>query len=103
MYWLKQKIRIKIKGYDAKVVDNAALQILETAVRTGAKTFGPIPLPTKKRKFVTLKSPHVDAKSKEHFQIHTHKRLIDIVDPTSKTIDSLTHLQLAAGVGIEIK
>lgn len=98
-----QKIRIKIKGYDNKVVDKAAQQIIETAVRTGAKTFGPVPLPSKKRRFTVLTSPHVDAKSKEHFQIHTHKRLIDIVDPTSKTIDSLTHLQLAAGVGIEIK
>lgn len=98
-----QKIRIKIKGYDNKVVDKAAQQIIETAVRTGAKAFGPVPLPTKKRRFTTLTSPHVDSKSKEHFQIHTHKRLIDIVDPTSKTIDSLTHLQLAAGVGIEIK
>src|SRR3989304_7390986 len=98
-----QKIRIKIKGYDSRVVDNAARLIMETAVRTGAKTLGPIPLPTKIRKFVTLTSPHVDAKSKEHFEMRTHKRLIDIVDPTSKTIDSLTHLQLAAGVWIEIK
>lgn len=98
-----QKIRIKIKGYDSKVVDKAAQQIIDTAIRTGAKTFGPIPLPTKKRKFVTLTSPHVDVTSKEHFQIHTHKRLIDIIEPTSKTIDSLTHLQLAGGVGIEIK
>lgn len=84
-------------------MDKASQQIIETAVRTGAKTFGPIPLPTKRRKFVTLTSPHVDSKSKEHFELHTHKRLIDIVDPTSKTIDSLTHLQLAAGVWIEIK
>ena len=98
-----QRIRIKIKGYDSKVVDKASQQIIETAVRTGAKTFGPIPLPTKRRKFVTLTSPHVDSKSKEHFELHSHKRLIDIVDPTSKTIDSLTHLQLAAGVWIEIK
>src|SRR3972149_8140251 len=98
-----QRIRNKIKGYDSKVVDKASQQIIETAVRTGAKTFGPIPLPTKRRKFVTLTSPHVDSKSKEHFELHTHKRLIDIVDPTSKTIDSLTHLQLAAGVWIEIK
>lgn len=98
-----QKIRIKIKGYDSRVVDKAAQQIIETAVRTGAKTFGPIPLPTKKSRFTTLRSPHVDAKSKEQFELQVHKRLIDIVDPTSKTIDSLTHLQLAAGVGIEIK
>lgn len=98
-----QRIRIKIKGYDSKVVDKAAQQIIETAQRTGAKTLGPIPLPTKKRVFVTHKSPHVDSKSKEHFGVNTHKRLIDILEPTSKTIDSLTHLQLAAGVGIEIK
>lgn len=98
-----QKIRIKIKGYDSKVVDKAAEQIIETAVRTGAKTLGPIPLPTKRRVFVAHKSPHVDSQSKEHFEINTHKRLIDIVEPTSKTVDSLTHLQLAAGVWIEIK
>jgi len=98
-----QKIRIKIKGYDSKVVDKATQQIIDTALRTGAKTVGPIPLPTKRRVFVTHKSPHVDSQSKEHFEINTHKRLIDIVDPTSKTIDSLTHLQLAAGVWIEIK
>lgn len=98
-----QRIRIKIKGYDSKVVDKASEQIIETAVRTGAKTLGPIPLPTKKRRFTTHKSPHVDSKSKEHFELNTHKRLIEIVEPTSKTIDSLTHLQLAAGVWIEIK
>ena len=98
-----QKIRIKIKGYDSKVVDKATQQIIDTALRTGAKTVGLIPLPTKRRVFVTHKSPHVDSQSKEHFEINTHKRLIDIVDPTSKTIDSLTHLQLAAGVWIEIK
>jgi len=98
-----QKIRIKIKGYDSKVVDSAAQQIIDTTVRTGAKTLGPIPLPTKKRKFVTHKSPHVYSKSKEHFELHTHKRLLEIVEPTAKTIESLTHLQLAAGVSIEIK
>jgi small subunit ribosomal protein S10 len=98
-----QRIRIKIKGYDSKVVDKASQQIIETAVRTGAKTYGPIPLPTRHKRFVTLTSPHIDAKSKEHFELNTHKRLIDIIDPTSKTIDSLTHLQLAAGVWIEIK
>ncbi|KXK26178.1 MAG: 30S ribosomal protein S10 [candidate division WS6 bacterium OLB20] len=98
-----QRIRIKIKGYDSKVVDKASQQIIETAVRSGARTFGPIPLPTKRRRFTVHKSPHVDSKSKEHFELNTHKRLIDIVEPTSKTIDSLTHLQLAAGVWIEIK
>lgn len=98
-----QRIRIKIKGYDSKVVDKATEQIITTAVRTGAKTLGPIPLPTNKRRFVTHTSPHVDSKSKEHFELNTHKRLIDIIEPTSKTVDSLTHLQLAAGVWIEIK
>ncbi|MDD3648153.1 MAG: 30S ribosomal protein S10 [Candidatus Dojkabacteria bacterium] len=98
-----QKIRIKIKGYDPKVTDNAALQIIESALRTGAKTIGPIPLPTRKRKFTLNRSPHVDAKSKEQFEMRIHKRLIEIVEPNSKTIDSLTHLQLAAGVEIEIK
>jgi small subunit ribosomal protein S10 len=97
------KIRIKIKGYDSKVVDNAAQQIIDTALRSGAKTVGPIPLPTRIRRFTVNRSPHVDSKSKEHFEMRTHKRLIDIVDPNSNTIDSLTHLQLAAGVHIEIK
>jgi small subunit ribosomal protein S10 len=98
-----QKIRIKIKGYDNKVVDNATEQIIDTAIRSGAKVAGPIPLPSARKVFVTLTSPHVDAKSKEHFELDTHKRLIDILEPTSKTIDALTHLQLAAGVWIEIK
>lgn len=98
-----QRIRIKIKGYDSKVVDKATNQIIETATRTGAKTLGPIPLPTKSRRFTVNRSPHVASKSKEHFELNTHKRLIDILEPTSKTIDSLTHLQLAAGVWIEIK
>lgn len=98
-----QRIRIKIKGYDSKVVDKATTQIIETAIRTGAKTLGPIPLPTRKRKFTVNRSPHVYGKSKEHFELNTHKRLIDILEPTSKTIDSLTHLQLAAGVWIEVK
>lgn len=98
-----QKLRIKIKGYDSKVVDNAARQIIETALRTGAKVIGPIPLPTRIRRFTVNRSPHVDVTSKEHFEMRTHKRLVDISDPNSKTIDALTHLQLAAGVGIEIK
>ena len=98
-----QKIRIKIKGYDPKVTDNAASQIIKTALRTGAKVIGPIPLPTKKRKYTVNRSPHIDSKSKEQFEMRIHKRLIEILDPNSKTIDSLTHLQLAAGVGIEIK
>jgi small subunit ribosomal protein S10 len=98
-----QKIRIKIKGYDHKVIDKAVKQIIDTATRTGAKTVGPIPLPTKLKRWAVLKSPHVDSKSMEHFEMRIHKRLIDIVEPTEKTIDSLTHLQLAAGVNVEIK
>ncbi len=98
-----QKIRIKIKGYDAKVVDKASEQVIDTALRTGAKTAGPVPLPNRIKKWVVLKSPHVDAKSKEHFEMRIHARLIDIIEPNSKTIDSLTHLQLAAGVSVEIK
>ena len=98
-----QKIRIKIKGYDPKVVDNAVKQIIETALRSGAKIIGPIPLPTRIRKFTVNRSPHIDSKSKEQFEMRTHKRLIEILEPNSKTIDSLTHLQLASGVGLEIK
>ena len=98
-----QKIRIKIKGFDPKVVDNAVKQIIETALRSGAKIIGPIPLPTRLKRFTVNRSPHIDSKSKEHFEMRTHKRLIEILDPNSKTIDSLTHLQLASGVGLEIK
>ena len=98
-----QKIRIKIKGYDARIVDGAAKQIIDTAVRTGAKTAGPIPLPTRIKKYCVLRSPHVNARSKEHFEIRTHVRLVEVLEPTSKTIDALTRLKLAAGVGVEIK
>lgn len=98
-----QQIRIKIKGYDAKVVDKAATQVIETALRTGAKTAGPIPLPNRIKKWALLRSPHVYGKSKEHFEMRIHSRLIDIIEPNAKTIDSLTHLQLAAGVSVEIK
>ncbi len=98
-----QRIRIKIKGYDPKVVDNAAKQIIESALRSGAKVTGPIPLPTLLKRFTVNRSPHINAKSKEHFEMRTHRRLIDITDPNNKTIDDLTHLQLAAGVDIQIK
>jgi len=98
-----QRIRIKIKGYDHKVIDKAAQQIIDTTVRTGAKTVGPIPLPVKKRRWAVLRSPHIDGKSKEHYEMRIHKRLIDIIEPTEKTIDALTHLQLATGVSVEIK
>ena len=98
-----QRIRIKIKGYDAKVVDKAAEQVIDTALRTGAKTAGPIPLPNRLHRWALLRSPHVNGKSKEHFEMRIHSRLIDILDSNSKTIESLTHLQLAAGVSVEIK
>jgi small subunit ribosomal protein S10 len=99
----KQKIRIKLKAYDHRILDQSAVQIVETAERTGAAVIGPVPLPTHIRKFCVIRSPHVDKDSREQFEIRTHKRLIDILDPTTKTIDALTTLNLPAGVDIEIK
>ena len=99
----KQRIRIKLKSYDHRILDQSAVQIVEAAERTGAAVIGPVPLPTHIRKFCVIRSPHVDKDSREQFEIRTHKRLIDIVDPTSKTIDVLTTLNLPAGVDIEIK
>ncbi len=99
----KQKIRIKLKSYDHRILDQSAVQIVEAAERTGAAVIGPVPLPTHIKKFCVIRSPHVDKDSREQFEIRTHKRLIDIVDPTSKTIDVLTTLNLPAGVDIEIK
>jgi small subunit ribosomal protein S10 len=99
----KQKIRIKLKSFDHRILDQSAVQIVEAAERTGAAVIGPVPLPTHIRKFCVIRSPHVDKDSREQFEIRTHKRLIDIVDPTSKTIDALTTLNLPAGVDIEIK
>jgi small subunit ribosomal protein S10 len=96
------RIRVKLKGYDARVVDRSAKSIIETAIRTGAKVSGPIPLPTKLQRFTVNRSPHVYKRSMEHFEMRTHKRLIDILEPTGQTIDSLQHLQVPAGVGIEI-
>jgi len=98
-----QKLRIKIKGYDSKLVEKVTKQIVETVIRTGAVVSGPIPLPTQRKKWAVLTSPHIDARSKEHFQLEIHKRLIEILEHNSRTIDSLTHLQIAAGVSIEIK
>lgn len=97
-----ERIRIKLKGYDSRVVDRSAKSIVETAIRTGAKVSGPIPLPTKIKKFAVNRSPHVYKRSMEHFEIRTHKRLIDILEPTAQTIDALQHLQVPAGVGVEI-
>ena len=99
----RQKIRIHLKGYDPKVLDRSAVDIIETAKRTGARVAGPIPLPTRKEVFTVLRSPHVDRKSREQFEIRTHKRLIDILSPTGKTIDALKTLSLPAGVDIKIK
>ena len=99
----KQKIRIKLKAYDHRILDQSAVQIVEAAERTGAAVIGPVPLPTHIKKFCVIRSPHVDKDSREQFEIRTHKRLIDIVDPTTKTIDALTTLNLPAGVDIEIK
>jgi len=99
----KQKIRIKLKGFDHKILDQSAVLIVEAAERTGAAVAGPVPLPTHIRKFCVLRSPHVDKDSREQFEIRTHKRLIDILEPTSKTVDALTRLNLPAGVDIQIK
>ncbi len=99
----KQKIRIKLKGYDHKILDLSALQIVEAVERTGAVVSGPIPLPTHIQKFSVIRSPFIDKDSQEQFEIRTHKRLIDIVETTSKTIDALTKLSLPSGVDIDIK
>ncbi len=99
----KQNIRIRLKAFDHRILDQSAVQIVEAAERTGAAVVGPVPLPTHIKKFCVIRSPHVDKDSREQFEIRTHKRLIDIVDPTTKTIDALTTLNLPAGVDIEIK
>jgi small subunit ribosomal protein S10 len=98
-----QKIRIKLKAYDHRLLDQAVVEIVETAKRTGAKIAGPVPLPTKKEIYTVLRSPVIDKKSREQFDLSTHKRLIDIYEPTSKTIESLRKLNLPAGVDVEIK
>ncbi len=98
-----QKIRIKLAAYDHRLLDVSTQEIVETAKRTGASVVGPIPLPTKREIFTVLRSPHVDKKSREQFQIKTHKRILDIVSPTAKTIDALKKLDLPAGVYVEIK
>lgn len=99
----KQRIRIRLKAYDSKVIDQSAKQILDTAIRTGAQVAGPIPLPTEKKGFTVIRGPHVHKDSREQFEMRTHKRLIDITEPTPKTIDALMNLNLPAGVDIEIK
>ncbi|MGH9450598.1 MAG: 30S ribosomal protein S10 [Terriglobia bacterium] len=97
------KIRIRLKGYDHRILDQAAVEIVSTAKRNGAQVAGPIPLPTVKNKYCVLRSPHTDKKSREQFEIRTHKRLVDILEPTASTIDALTKLDLPSGVDIEIK
>jgi small subunit ribosomal protein S10 len=99
----KQKIRIRLKAYDHRVLDQSVRQIVDTAQRTGAVVVGPVPLPTKIERFTVLRSPFIDKDSREQFEIRTHKRLIDVVDPQSKTIDALVRLNLPAGVDVEIK
>ena len=99
----KQKIRIRLQAYDHKILDQSTLEIVNTAKRTGAQIKGPIPLPTTKEIITVLRSPHIDKKSREQFETRTHKRLIDIVDPTPQTIEALMKLDLAAGVDVQIK
>ena len=98
-----QKIRIRLKGYDHKLLDKSTIEIVDTAKRTGASIAGPIPLPTSINKYCVLRSPHVDKKSREQFEMRTHRRLLDILEPTQQTIDALMKLQLSAGVDVEIK
>ena len=97
------KIRIHLKAYDHRLLDQSASEIVDTATRTGARVAGPIPLPTRINKYTVLRSPHVDKKSREQFEIRTHKRLLDILDPTQQTLDALMKLDLSAGVDVEIK
>ena len=98
-----QKIRLKLKAYDHRLIDQSAQEIVDTAIRTGAKVSGPVPLPTKKELYTVLKSPHVNKKAREQFNLTIHKRLIDLVEPTAKTVEALRKLNLPAGVDVEIK
>ena len=98
-----QKIRIRLKAYDHELIDQSSKKIVDTAKRTGARVSGPVPLPTERNLYCVIRGPHKDKDSREHFEIRTHKRLIDILDPTPRTVDSLMRLDLPAGVNIEIK
>ncbi|MFH2145414.1 MAG: 30S ribosomal protein S10 [Candidatus Omnitrophota bacterium] len=100
---MAQKIRIKLRGYDHRVLDQSAEEIVNTAKRTGAKVIGPVPLPTKRSLYTVLRSPVIDKKSREQFQLRIHKRLLEIIEPTAKTIDALKRLDLPAGVDVELK
>ena len=99
----KQKIRIKMKSYDHRLLDKSVVEVVNVAKRTGARVVGPIPLPTKISRFTVLRSPHVDNKSREQFEIRIHKRLLDIMEPSPKTVDMLSKLDLPAGIDVEIK
>ena len=100
---VNEKIRMRLKAYDHRILDQSATEIVDTARRTGANVAGPIPLPTVKNRWTVLRSPHVDKKSREQFEIRTHKRLLDILQPTPETVDALMKLDLPAGVDVEIK
>jgi small subunit ribosomal protein S10 len=100
---MSPKIRIRLKAYDHRLLDQSSSDIVDTAKRTGAKVVGPIPLPTRINKYCVLRSPHIDKKSREQFEIRTHKRLLDILDPTQQTVDALMKLDLSPGVDVEIK
>jgi len=100
---LNEKIRIRLKAYDHRVLDQSTTEIVETAKRTGARVAGPIPLPTSKNKWTVLRSPHVDKKSREQFEMRTHKRVIDIFEPTARTVEALNRLVVPAGVFVKIK
>lgn len=100
---INETIRIRLKAYDHKILDQSTKQIVDTTKRTGAVIAGPVPLPTRTRKYTVLRSPHIDKKSREQFESRTHKRLIDILEPTSQTVEALMKLDLPAGVDVEIK
>ena len=100
---MTSKIRIRLKAYDHRLLDQSATEIVDTASRTGARVAGPIPLPTKINRYTVLRGPHVDKKSREQFEIRTHKRLLDILEPTQQTLDALMKLDLSAGVDVEIR
>jgi small subunit ribosomal protein S10 len=97
------KIRIKLRSYDSRIMDLSCEKIVDTAIRTGANVVGPVPLPTRKERFTVIRGPHIDKRSREQFELRTHKRIIDVLNPTSSTIENLSKLSLPAGVGISIK
>lgn len=100
---MSERIRIRLRAYDHNILDQSAGEIAERAKSTGARVSGPIPLPTRKTRYTVLRSPHVDKKSREQFEIRTHKRILDIIEPTAETVDALMHLDLPAGIDVEIK